>query len=101
MSLEDKLKEILEPMIPDTNDNSVVLQIIQAFKDEGWVKTVILQNKSRGVWETSDKEILMTGQEWCTRLEDNINLLVDSWNPFEKNLGLPEFMESAKKASGL
>lgn len=95
-TLEDKLRKIVEKY-ENTDSDVLVAQIIQAFKDEGWVKVDLRYTPPMDVFTTNPK--YMTGQEWYERFENELgNTVVSADNVPAVVLACKE---SAKKASGL
>lgn len=117
-SLEEKLREIVdycaESYYPEHEYGGVhrdrnqeyckdaVKQIIQAFKDDGWVKP----NRQPGVHGVRIVEVptvFMTGQEWYSRFEKELDLPSREEDLSNTTVLLyhPEVIRAAKRASGV
>lgn len=110
MSIEERLREIFEyktdvsenyDLYEITNIDEITGQIIQAFKNDGWVK--VISHYDRAVFNSlgHDREKLMTGQEWFDRFEGELKKnaprrLTDSGMEL-----LSTVLKSARGASGI
>ena len=81
--------------------------IKQAFIADGWVQIPQVEVVTR--WEAGSKpevfmvngKEVMTGEELYQRVNDEINHMIDTWTPFDRPMGLRDFLEAAKRASGV
>lgn len=112
MSLDGKLREILEPIInqafydgfevggEDYGDDGwvaalpedVIAQIRAAFADEGYYTLRQLENV---------RYHLMTGQEWYDKFEKELYVLAQHGNFVFMDETIKEILEAAKIAAGL
>lgn len=114
MSLDDRLKEILKEHrsfamhsagdgVAMHNSDEAIAQIKQAFADNNYVQLPTVRKEiDEGI--TVNGKIVMTGQEWFDRFEvETAKITTGSkgWTGYLDNYGVDDFLEAAKKASGL
>lgn len=105
MSLEERLRGILDEVrtdfdyhedmkVVDQGDDVFIVQVIQAFKDEGYIKTGRHDRVNERLREKVSSGELMTGADWVRRFMEFMpsNLETIPRNTLEM---------AARKASGL
>lgn len=109
MSIEDKLKEIVGEYLaqkPVSDEewwgfdtrvdvDGAITQVIQAFKDAGWVNTKAVE------FEGFTVDTLMTGQAWYDRFEKEIGKFNYDHRGSTDIYWSDELQKVAKKAAGL